>query len=166
MNTDFFTADEQFCAAYFKKQFGEELSQETQSLWTVEEKLAVLRRLEEYARTQNLPKMLKMEFRNEILVLGPEIGHYDEALFIQYLEENDKTVSIFKDHTRNNEVQNKVRVNISRSKVQQYINSYKPLLETQTPLVTKYLRHFCIAAGGSLKKFDKYFEKHVLTPIE
>ena len=82
MNKDFFGADEQFCAAYFKKQFGEELSKESQSLWTVEEKIAVLRRLEEYMRSQNLPKMLKMEFRNEILALGPEIGQYDEELFI------------------------------------------------------------------------------------
>ena len=82
MNKDFFGADEQFCAAYFKKQFGEELSKESQSLWTVEEKIAVLRRLEEYTRSQNLPKMLKMEFRNEILALGPEIGQYDEELFI------------------------------------------------------------------------------------
>ena len=30
----------------------------------------------------------------------------------------------------------------------------------------KYLRHFCIAEKGSLKKFEKYFDKHVLNPIE
>lgn len=74
LNPDFFSGDEQFCAAYFKKQFSEELSPETQSLWTVEQRLENLKRLEEHARSHNLPKMLRKEFRNEILSLGPEIG--------------------------------------------------------------------------------------------
>ena len=110
--------------------------------------------------------MLKMEFRNEILALGPQIGQYDEVLFCAYLEDNDKTAGIFKNNSKNLEVQNKKRVNIARTKVQCYINSYQPLIETQTPLVMKYLQHFCIKEKGSLKKYEKYFEKHVLSPIE
>lgn len=124
MNTDFFGNDEQFCAAYFKKQFSEELNHDNQKLWTVEEKLENLRRLEEHTRTHNLPKMLKMEFRNEILAVGPEIGQYDEQLFIAYLEDNDKTVSIFKNYANNMKEVKKRRISIERTKVQQYINSY------------------------------------------
>lgn len=101
--------------------------------------------------------MLKMEFRNEILALGPEIGEYDEKLFISYLEDNEKTVHIFKGYDDNLKEYQKKRVNIQRNKVQQYINSYKPLLETQTDLIMKYLKHFCIEAKGSLKNFEKYF---------
>jgi len=51
MNQDFFGADEQFCAAYFKKQFSEELNKENQSLMSVEERLQILSRLEEHTRT-------------------------------------------------------------------------------------------------------------------
>lgn len=39
MNQEFFSADEQFCASYFKKQFSEELNKENQSLMTIEERL-------------------------------------------------------------------------------------------------------------------------------
>lgn len=68
--------------------------------------------------------MLKMEFRNEILYLGPEIGHYDEELFCAYLEDNEKTGTIFKGYKDNIKENKKKRVNIDRSKVQKYINSY------------------------------------------
>ena len=109
--------------------------------------------------------MLRKEFRNEILSLGPEIGQYDEKLFMDYLEDNEKTSHIFKNYTSNLKEFAKKPVQINRNKVQQYFNSYKPLLETQTPLVMKYLRHFCIASKGILKKFEKYFEAHILQPI-
>lgn len=51
LNPEFFGKDEQFCAAYFNKQFSEELSSETQSLWTTEERIQNLKRLEEHARS-------------------------------------------------------------------------------------------------------------------
>ena len=110
--------------------------------------------------------MLKMEFRNEILSLGPTIGQYDEKLFIDYLEENEKTASIFKNYNDNVKEQKKHRVNLQRHKVQQYCNSFQPLLETQTPLVVKYLHHFCFEQKGSLKNFEKYFSTSMLKDIE
>jgi len=82
------------------------------------------------------------------------------------LEDNEKTCNIFKNYAQNLKQVQKQRAPIERTKVQQYINSYAPRIETQSPLIMKYLRHFCIKEKGSLKKFEKYFESYVLAPIE
>jgi hypothetical protein len=62
--------------------------------------------------------MLRKEFRNEILSLGPEIGQYDEKLFLDYLEDNEKTSHIFKNYTSNLKDFAKKPVQINRNKVQ------------------------------------------------